>query len=51
MDESGTDEAECSIKVTNGRRVASAYRFLVCSLKKRGLEIRQARRMVHDRSV
>ena len=29
MDESGTDEAECSKKLANGRRVAGAIRSLV----------------------
>ena len=29
LDESGTDEAECSRKVVSGRRVASAIRSLV----------------------
>ena len=29
LDESGTDEAECSMKVASGRRVAGAIRSLV----------------------
>ena len=29
LDESGTDEAECSRKVASGRKVASAIGFLV----------------------
>ena len=42
LDESGTDEAECSIKVTSGRRVASAIRFLVNA---RSLQLECARIM------
>ena len=33
MDESGTDEAECSRKVARGRRVAGAIRSMVIDQK------------------
>ena len=44
LDESGTDGAECSRKVTNGRRVAGAIRSLVNA---RDLQLECAR-VLHD---
>ena len=44
MDESGTDEVECSRKVARGRRVPGAIRYLITA---RGLQLDCAR-VLHE---